>query len=635
MNTYFKAIRKPLKWVPFPKGMYFIGLFLEGMMFPLEQISVGLIQKYLVNAVEYGELRYMKYVYALSAVILVTVFVFNPLANCLKECAMQDYSRNLGELAAARLLDYRYSVYEGYGTGELITRLRDNLGAIPHIYTESIFRLLLGIFYGGGAVAVMLTFSWQLSIAVILLCVLESFLIKKGAEKITKKEEALQKLTDRQYQLLIEMVKNLDFIRIASVSDRMRRRYRKASEEGAQKALEIGRVHVVLSLVEDGFEALNLALIFSLGICLYLSDGIDLGSVLSFLYLQDGISYMINNLREFFAGINSQKVCCSRVEELLNQEQEGVILSTKGEVWEREKVIQAANGKSQKRKEMIQTAKAGAQKQERIIAATEIEAQKQETQKKKRKTPEHKSQIRKQEKEISEGKSGLQERKESTPKDALAGDIMVDNLSFQYSSGEKQVFDSLHLTIPKGKITLLSGVSGSGKSTLLKLLLALYSPKSGSIRIGERDYQKMEYAEIRSCYAYVEQFPYLFHDTIEANIRCGNSTASFAEVMEAAKLAKAHDFIMQKEHGYQTVVQEQGNNFSGGEKQRIAIARALLKNAPVLILDEASSAIDQQTEAEISKNFRKLADQGKTILVVSHRKNPSLQADFEIVHEHP
>ena len=153
MNRYFKVIRKPLKWVPFPKGM----------MFPLEQISVGLIQKYLVNAVEYGNLRYMKYVYALSAVILITVFVVNPLANCLKELAMQDYGKNLRELAAERLLNYPYYVYENYGTGELITRLRDNLGAIPHIYTESVFRLLLGIFYGGGAVAVMLTFSWRLS----------------------------------------------------------------------------------------------------------------------------------------------------------------------------------------------------------------------------------------------------------------------------------------------------------------------------------------------------------------------------------------------------------------------------------------------------------------------------------------
>ena len=187
MSTYFNTIRKPLKWVPFPKGMYFTGLVLEGMMFPLEQISVGLIQKYLVNMVEYGNLQYMKHVYALSAVILVTVFVVNPLADCLKEWAMHDYGRNLGVLAAERLLDFRYSVYEEYGTGELITRLRDNLGAIPHIYTESVFRLLLGIFYGGGAVVIMLTFSWQLSIAVILLCILESFLMKKGAERITKK----------------------------------------------------------------------------------------------------------------------------------------------------------------------------------------------------------------------------------------------------------------------------------------------------------------------------------------------------------------------------------------------------------------------------------------------------------------
>ena len=131
-------------------------------------------------------------------------------------------------------------------------------------------------------------------------------------------------------------------------------------------------------------------------------------------------------------------------------------------------------------------------------------------------------------------------------------------------------------------------------------------------------------AEIRGCYAYVGQFPYLFHGDIEANIRCGNTEASFDEVMEAAKLAKAHDFIMRKEDGYQTTVREQGSNFSGGERQRIAIARAFLKNSPVLILDEATSAIDRQTEEEICKNLREMAGQGKTVLVVSHRKNPFL-----------
>lgn len=210
----------------------------------------------------------------------------------------------------------------------------------------------------------------------------------------------------------------------------MRRRYRKVSGESAEKALEIGRVHVVLSLLEDGFEALNLVLIFSLGVCLYLSGGIDLGSVLSFLFLQDGISYMISNLREFFAGINSQKVCCSRVDELLNLEQEGV------------------------------------------LQAAEVETPKQQG-----KILENMNHAWKQNKEILKVKSGIQERKESAQKDAPTGDIKVVNLSFQYPSGAKQVFENLNLTISRGKITLLSGVSGSGKSTLLKLLLALYSPE--------------------------------------------------------------------------------------------------------------------------------------------------------------
>ena len=140
----------------------------------------------------------------------------------------------------------------------------------------------------------------------------------------------------------------------------------------------------------------------------------------------------------------------------------------------------------------------------------------------------------------------------------------------------------------------------------------------------------MECDEIRSYYAYVGQSPYLFHDTLEANIRGNRVNASLEEVTEAAKLAGAHDFIVQKTNGYQTIVSEHGDNFSGGEKQRIAIARALLQDAPVVILDEATSGVDFENETMIYEQLRKLAGQGKTILVVTHREHSRRFADCEI-----
>ena len=209
-------------------------------------------------------------------------------------------------------------------------------------------------------------------------------------------------------------------------------------------------------------------------------------------------------------------------------------------------------------------------------------------------------------------------------------DIIVKDLSFKYQTSESNALNSINLTIPKGKITVLYGESGGGKSTLIKILLALYPVQTGNINIGEINYTQINNIGIRDFYAYVEQSTYLFYDTVEANIRCNNETVTLDEVMEAAKLAQAHDFIMQKPEGYQTMVQEHGSNFSGGEKQRIAIARAILKNASVVIFDEATNAVDMKNESYIYDYIREISKQGKTILIVAHRDNARLFADNEI-----
>jgi ATP-binding cassette subfamily B protein len=128
----------------------------------------------------------------------------------------------------------------------------------------------------------------------------------------------------------------------------------------------------------------------------------------------------------------------------------------------------------------------------------------------------------------------------------------------------------------------------------------------------------------------VPQSAHLFYDTIENNIRGGNETASIEQVVEAAKLAEAHEFIMEKPDGYHTLVQEHGTNFSGGEKQRIAIARAILKNAPVMILDEATSAIDSNTESRIHEFLRTQAEKGKTVVIITHRQSALRIADNTI-----
>ncbi|MCL2160063.1 MAG: ABC transporter transmembrane domain-containing protein, partial [Oscillospiraceae bacterium] len=214
MLKYFKTIFKPFRWARFPKIIFVVGLFTGCLMFPLMQVFSGLMQKFLVNAVEYQRMDYMNYVYILAAAILFMAAVLNPLGCYMSNIAMQIYKKNLRELTMEKLLSYPCSFYEAYQTGDLITRLRDDLDALP----ASFDRLLLGLFYGGGSVIVMLTFNWQLSLYVIFLCLAESFVMAKISKKITENTEILQKIKGVQNQLLFDIIKSISFIKMASIS---------------------------------------------------------------------------------------------------------------------------------------------------------------------------------------------------------------------------------------------------------------------------------------------------------------------------------------------------------------------------------------------------------------------------------
>ncbi len=194
--------------------------------------------------------------------------------------------------------------------------------------------------------------------------------------------------------------------------------------------------------------------------------------------------------------------------------------------------------------------------------------------------------------------------------------IQMDKLSFKYD--DQFVLEQLSLEVPKGKVYALVGPSGGGKSTVFKLLLNFYKPNSGDLIINGKSISEQDISDIREQMAYVPQDAYLFTGSITDNIRHGKMDASRDEIIEAAKSANAHKFIMELENGYDTKVGERGAQLSGGQRQRIAIARAILKNAPILLLDEATSALDTESEHLVQEALKKLMV-GKTTLVVAHR----------------
>ena len=212
------------------------------------------------------------------------------------------------------------------------------------------------------------------------------------------------------------------------------------------------------------------------------------------------------------------------------------------------------------------------------------------------------------------------------------GLIEFDDVSFGYDP-ERIILKKLSLRINKGKTVAIVGPSGSGKSTIGRLLFRFYDVNKGSLKIDGQDVRDVTQASLHASIGIVPQDTVLFNDTIGYNIAYGRSGASRKEIINAAKSAKIHDFIISLKDGYDTTVGERGLKLSGGEKQRVGIARTLLKNPPILILDEATSALDTETERSIQESLRILGS-GRTTITIAHRLSTVVEADKIVVLEH-
>lgn len=208
------------------------------------------------------------------------------------------------------------------------------------------------------------------------------------------------------------------------------------------------------------------------------------------------------------------------------------------------------------------------------------------------------------------------------------GEIVFENVSFCY--GERKIFQKLNLRISAGEKVGLVGYSGAGKSTFVNLILRFFSVGQGRILIDGQDIAHVRLESLREQIALIPQDPILFHRSLEDNIRYGRVEASQSQVIEAAKLAHCDEFIQKCPGGYNTMVGERGTKLSGGEKQRIAIARAMLLKAPILILDEATSALDSVTEQYIQDSLEKLMA-NRTTIVVAHRLSTLSKMDRILV----
>jgi ATP-binding cassette subfamily C protein CydCD len=212
----------------------------------------------------------------------------------------------------------------------------------------------------------------------------------------------------------------------------------------------------------------------------------------------------------------------------------------------------------------------------------------------------------------------------------LAPTVRFERVRFAYPGGRRAAHDGLDFAVGAGERVGVVGPSGAGKSTIARLLLRLHDPQGGRVLVGGRDVRTLGLAELRGAIAVVSQDTYLFHGTVEENLRMGKPEASAAELQAAAAAANAHEFIARLPQGYRTVVGERGVRLSGGQRQRIAIARALLRDAPILVLDEALSSVDAESEAVIQEALDRLM-RGRTTLIFAHRLSSVIGADRILV----
>jgi ATP-binding cassette subfamily B protein len=215
---------------------------------------------------------------------------------------------------------------------------------------------------------------------------------------------------------------------------------------------------------------------------------------------------------------------------------------------------------------------------------------------------------------------------------AIKGEVTFNDVRFRYSAGAPFALDGVSFTVPAGTMLGVMGRSGSGKTTVTRLMQRLNTSYEGMIKVDGMDLREIDLMHLRTHIGVVPQENFLFSGTIRENISMARGDASFQEIVRAAQLSGAEEFIERLPRGYDTVLEEGATNLSGGQRQRLAIARALLINPPVLILDEATSALDAESEAIVNANLKRMA-KGRTVISISHRLSMLVEADAILVLE--
>lgn len=493
----------------------------------------------------------------------------------------------LEKMVFSKAVRLPYAYYENHHSGDFISKLIFDTERAGDIYGSRLRRLASAIISAVVYLMPMFYYSPQLTLCLLGVSSL-SFLVNSLFLKPMKTAgSALAKENSRMTEHLTNMLSGMELIKLFPIGNQLLAEFGETNEGCFQVQKKTNQMSAALESLNRMFDLLGALLFLGLGVWFASMNRITLGELTAIYTLYGSFRYVFLDIGRYLPQMMNCLANVGNLYDFLQLEEEP----------ERYTLAEEAVDSLQEEHALVKPVAAGLQKQECV-----------------------------------ENKRKYAVWNEMHDETEYA--VQINQATFRYQE-DRRILSDFSMKVEKGKCVAIVGESGCGKSTLAKLLLGFYPLEAGSISICGKNLRNSTLQEMRKLIAYVPQEPYLYEVSIAENIAYGKSSVfpeevPMEEIIAAAKVANAHDFIMQLPEGYQTIPGERGNTLSGGERQRIAIARAVIRNAPVLLLDEATSALDNESEKLVNEALNRVC-KGRTTIMIAHRQSTIELADEVIV----
>jgi ABC-type multidrug transport system fused ATPase/permease subunit len=514
---------------------YLFTIFITGIDFPLIHILFAFAYKNVGNTISSGRVDLLLHAIYIVMIAVIIQCAIEPVANYINGRIVCDIVYHIRVAVFAHIERLPLSFFDTTPRGDILSRVNSDLNKFEPLYRKDLRNVIHAVSFGLGAICSMLALNVTLSLVVIAISLIITSVNIYSAKRIGRMSLKIQHNIGIMTQYFLDIVGGVPLFKFFHLKGSALKRYHDITDAIAKQEMHNTTTEATIAAVNVLMDLSNFLIILFLGMYFVEHGQSDYGTVVAFLFLKKGVSYMFNQFGVFWAAIQHSIAGAERVFDLMNIEEDTLVKDHCGE-------------------------------------------------------------------------------------ETRAGVITLEGVSFSYPDTGREILTDINLTIQQENIVLVTGESGAGKSTLFKLLLGLYLPTEGDIYIQGKPLKSYSWKSLRNQIAYVSQNSCLFSGTIFENIHMGNLDATESEIIHATKLANADEFIQELEGGYQHHIGEDGHGLSGGQMQRINIARAFLKDSPILLLDEPTSALDSDSEKNIRLALETLIE-GRTVLIISHRKS--------------